>query len=67
MMRIRIVSAGNGYLTQVLDCDGKVIKGITKISIEIKPNELATADLTFRNVSLDIEAQANIDQQDGTE
>lgn len=68
--QIKIISDGNPYTTQVLDCDGNQIKGITKVEIVIEPMDLVRAVLTFDNVILEMIAQTNLGQdsrQDGSE
>lgn len=70
MEQIKIISDGNSYATQVLDCDGRPIKGITKLEIVVEPTGLVTAMLTFDNVILEMIAQTNLGQdskQDGSE
>jgi len=61
-MKIKIISKGNGFNTEVFNRDGTRIEGVTKVEIlPITANKLVEARLTFENVELDIQAEVEGD------
>lgn len=57
MNQIRIVSAGDGRTTKIYDEDGKEMRGVSKVTIEIKPFQPNKAVLEFTHVFLDVAAE----------